>query len=69
MSSMRKTMIVYYGVAAVDFNNHSFCQAGKSAYGQRVGKTAGGSMGRPLSPVMDDDAFVGFLNEAARRIL
>jgi hypothetical protein len=39
-------------------------QAGSGAYGQRVGKS-----GRPLSPVMDDDAFVGFLNEAARRIL
>jgi hypothetical protein len=38
-------------------------QAGRSAHGQR------GGSGRPLSPVVDDDAFVGFLNEAARRIL
>ena len=44
-------------------------QAGTGAYGQRGGKTAQGMADRPLSPVMDDDAFVGFLNEAARKIL
>ena len=44
-------------------------QAGTSAHGQRVGKTAQRIAGRPLSPVMDDDDFVGFLNEAAKRIL
>ena len=48
--------------------NRAF-QAGSSAYGQRGGKGARGTADRPLSPVMDDDAFVGFLNEAARRIL
>jgi hypothetical protein len=44
-------------------------QAGTGVHGQRVGKTAQRIAGRPLSPVMDDDAFVGFLNEAAKRIL